>query len=152
MNVYKPLRVALLVYELVRLVILLGLFAVSPTLSQPFDTFPHLLYIVPNALFPLMAFFLAIDLFYYIPYISLYMAGKSIAIVSIVGWSVTTSLPVFLSQSTVASASEALIAGAPLFIALFDALSILGGRMIQKKHKQITSAASDAENVDRGGL
>jgi hypothetical protein len=152
MNIYKPLRVALLVYEVFRLLILLGVFVVFPTLSQPFDTFPYLLYIVPNALFPLVVFFLLFDLFYYIPYIPLYMAGKSIAIVSIVGWSMVTSLPVFLFQSTIASVSDAIIIGAPLFIALFDALSILGGRMIQKKYRQIAAGDQTGEYVDRGGL
>jgi hypothetical protein len=145
MNVYKPLRVALFVYELFRLLILLGVFVVVPILSQPFETFPFPLYIVPNALFPLMAFFLLLDFFYYIPYLSLYMAGKTIAVVSIIGWiTYVTGAPMF----------NAIIIGASLFIALFDALSLLGGRMIQKKYKQlVTRATSSAdEYVERGGL
>ncbi|MDR1325194.1 MAG: hypothetical protein LBK00_04070 [Treponema sp.] len=143
MNVYKPLRVALFVYELFRLLILLGVFVVVPILSQPFETFPFLLYIVPNALFPLMAFFLLLDFFYYIPYLSLYMAGKTIAVVSIIGWYVTGA-PMF----------DAIIIGASLFIALFDALSILGECMIQKKYKQLMSRTTSSadEYIERGGL
>lgn len=143
MKVYKPLRVALFVYELFRLLILLGVLVVVPRLSQPFETFPFLLYMVPNALFPLMAFFLLLDFFYYIPYLSLYMAGKTIAVASMIGWYVTGA-PMF----------DAIITGASLFIALFDALSILGGRMIQKKYKQVVARATSSvdEYVERGGL
>ncbi|MDR1400344.1 MAG: hypothetical protein LBJ41_10515 [Treponema sp.] len=143
MSVYKPLRVALFVYELFRLLILLGVFVVVPMVSQPFETFPFLLYIVPNALFPLMAFFLLLDFFYYIPYLSLYMAGKTIAVASFIGWCVTSAPMV-----------DAIITGASLFIALFDVLSILGGRMIQKKYKQVVTIGTSSadEYVERGGL
>ncbi|MDR2419297.1 MAG: hypothetical protein LBD79_09630 [Treponema sp.] len=143
MNVYKPLRVALFVYELFRLLILLGVFVVVPIRSQLFETFPFLLYVVPNALFPLMVLFLLLDFFYYIPYLSLYMAGKTIAVVSIIGWYITGA-PMF----------NAVIIGASLFIALFDTFSILGGRMIQKKYKQVAARAlsSADEYVERGGL
>jgi hypothetical protein len=143
MSVYKPLRVVLFVYELFRLLILLGAFVVVPMLTQPFETFPFLVYIVPNALFPLMVFFLLLDFFYYIPYLSLYMAGKTIAVVSIIGWYVTGA-PLF----------DMITIGASFFIALFDALSILGGRVIQKKYKQVTAGATGSadEYLERGGL
>jgi hypothetical protein len=134
MNVYKPLRAALFVYELFRLLILLGVFV--------FDRLPPLLYIVPNVLFPLMAFFLLLDFLYYMPYLSLYMAGKTIAVVSIIGWYAAGAFIIY----------DAAVLGASLFIALFDALSLLGGRMIQKKYKQVQAANLAAEYVERGGL
>ncbi|MDR0707077.1 MAG: hypothetical protein LBF60_04265 [Treponema sp.] len=78
MNAYKPLRLALFFYELFRFLDTLKdmrIFSFINDLGQS-DNLQMLVWIAPNALFPLMTLFLFLDLAAYKPYIPLYIAGK----------------------------------------------------------------------------
>jgi hypothetical protein len=88
MDVYRPLRAVLFFYELARLVLVVGAAAgfMAAEGNEPDKFFPYLVYAVPNALFPLMALFLWFRLEAYQPYLPLYMAGKTIVVVSAVVW------------------------------------------------------------------
>ncbi|MDR1867087.1 MAG: hypothetical protein LBQ77_02330 [Treponema sp.] len=83
MNVYKPLRVVLCIYEMIRLVLVIQ--TVNSTATTSFEE-PLVTYTVPNALFLLIAFFLLLRLNAFFPYIELYIAGKIIVIVSFFTW------------------------------------------------------------------
>jgi hypothetical protein len=82
---YRPLRLALFVYEVLRLVILAFLFVEWRAMGER-DLFPVLLYAAPNALFPLMALFLLARLSQSGAYAPLYAAGKIIALVTALFW------------------------------------------------------------------
>jgi hypothetical protein len=78
MAVFKPLRLALFCYEVVRLVEILR----NIPLSTGNDMFLRtLLWAAPNALFPLMALFLLLRPNTFSAYIPLHVAGKLIAVV-----------------------------------------------------------------------
>ncbi|GHV94471.1 hypothetical protein AGMMS50293_07910 [Spirochaetia bacterium] len=105
MEVYRPLRAGLFIYECARLLFLVGSFA----LLQPGGmggvaggmdggaggmgggaSFPWLAYTAPNALFPLMALFVWLDMSRYGVYLPLYLAGKCISLFSIAGWLISS--------------------------------------------------------------
>ncbi|MDR1466496.1 MAG: hypothetical protein LBI40_02620 [Treponema sp.] len=85
MNIYKPLRIALFSYEIFRFT----LFVVHG--NAVFTTIQGWQWTAPNALFPLMALFLLIDLDRYAAFLPLSVAGKSIAAILML-WSVFSSL------------------------------------------------------------
>lgn len=95
------------------------------------SAFPYLVYVVPNALFPLMAFFLWLSLSYYKPYISLYTVGKIIAVVSVIGWSVLSFQTIL--TSLMQGTAGIVTAGATFMLAAGDVFSIVGGLMLQNK-------------------
>jgi hypothetical protein len=113
-------------YDLIRL---LGMLWILPAASLPRTNsgfpFPLLVYAAPNALFLLAAFFLLVKFEEYVPYAYLYMAGKAVAIAANLGW-------FFLSLETLAQAlsddagKTLFVLGFLLFLAVFDALSVLG--------------------------
>jgi hypothetical protein len=81
MNVYRPLRAVLFLYELVRFGALISLLTVlgpSFTGSGDDNVFPYLAFTAPNALYPLMTMFLLLRLEEFGAYIPLYAAGKVI--------------------------------------------------------------------------
>jgi len=89
MNVYKPLRAGLFIYEIVRLFLLVVFMYLAtvesgflPAGSNSGGFFPCNVYLSSNALFPLMALFLWLKPEEYRGYLTLYMAGKAIAVVS----------------------------------------------------------------------
>jgi hypothetical protein len=138
MNVYRPLRAVVFVYEVCRLLVLLGVFAAFSPVDE--TMFPSLLYVVPNALFPLMTCFLWLDLERYTAYLPLYMAGKVIGVVAIAGWYIV-SFPYIIE--TVQQTGSGIVVVALFVLAVADTLSILGGCMIQNKIKLATQAPGD---------
>ncbi|MDR1107076.1 MAG: hypothetical protein LBL44_12025 [Treponema sp.] len=82
MEVSRPLRVILLVYEIIRLFVLtaLGVF-LAPPLS-----FPWPVYAVSNSFFLLITLFLLARVAVYRAYLPLYIAGKAAAIAASLGW------------------------------------------------------------------
>jgi hypothetical protein len=88
------------------------------------NLFPYLVYTVPNALFPLMALFVWINIERYRPYISLYTAGKIIAVVSFLAWFIL-SFGVFRDFVPTGRTDQILLGGAFLLLA-GDMLSIAG--------------------------
>ncbi|MDR1216930.1 MAG: hypothetical protein LBK25_09630 [Treponema sp.] len=85
MNIYKPLRIALFFYEILRFT----MFVMEG--NAVFTTIQVWQWMTPNALFLLMALFLLIDLDRYAAFLPLSVAGKSIAVVLAI-WSVFSSL------------------------------------------------------------
>ncbi|MDR1955687.1 MAG: hypothetical protein LBQ30_02395 [Treponema sp.] len=134
------MRIALFVYEVFRLILLLGVFMVlepfngssgSGVLAQ--RLFPYILYVVPQALFPLMTYFIWMRLSLYQAYIPLYMAGKTISLVAVLGWCVC-SLQILLS----ALSSGAAVLGLTLFLAAADAFALCGGVRLQTKLNRLS--------------
>jgi hypothetical protein len=87
--------------------------------------FPHLAYAAPNALFPLMAFFLLVRFEEHKPYILLYMAGKAVAITAILGWFVF-SLQKVAPALAENPAKTLYTLGLTVILAALDGLSVLG--------------------------
>ncbi|MDR1902569.1 MAG: hypothetical protein LBQ88_09850 [Treponema sp.] len=111
-------------YEILRIVVLVNLLTVFLSRMEEGNLFPYLVYTVPNALFPLMALFMWINIERYRPYISLYAAGKIIAVVSFLAWFI-------LSLDTIkafvpASRAELILLGGAFLLAAGDILSIAG--------------------------
>jgi hypothetical protein len=100
MREYRTVRTAIFIYDCSRLLFLLSLLSVflsfNPagpmgmfqglTQSAMSISFPFLVYAAPNALFPLMSFFLMIRFETSKAYIPLYMTGKIIALSAAVMW------------------------------------------------------------------
>jgi hypothetical protein len=130
---YRPLRFGLVCYDFLRLLLMLELLiSVIPLGTSPEASwFPYLVYAVPNALFPLMGFFLLISPGEYKTYISLYMAGKFIVIVSILVWGFFSLSKVFTSILSL----PALIAplGLVFCLIILDAVSILVSSTLKNK-------------------
>jgi hypothetical protein len=137
MDIYGPLRVALFIYECFRFMIMIGMFAVlgpgqgmlgGSAFGE--DMFPYVIYMVPHALFPLMTCFLWIRFSVYKSYIALYIAGKTIMVVGIIGWGIFSlkSIITFNSMDW-----TSIVAGLTLLLALTDVCSILGGLILQTK-------------------
>jgi hypothetical protein len=85
MEVYRPLRAGLCIYECVRLLSLLGAFALLRPDGEA-AAFPWSACVASNALFPLMALFLWLDSSRYSVYEPLYTAGKCVCFVSVMSW------------------------------------------------------------------
>jgi hypothetical protein len=138
MDVYGPLRMVLFVYEFFRLIVLLGVFAVLGPLhgisgGGGFTNrlFPYVVYVVPNALFPLMTYFVWIRLSLYQSYVPLYIAGKTITLVAVIGWSVFCFSRIVAALSIGARGMG--ILGLILLLTATDGLSVLGGLLLQTK-------------------
>ncbi|MFP3090571.1 hypothetical protein LQZ21_09620 [Treponema sp. TIM-1] len=130
---YRPLRLGLLIYDLFRLIFMLELLiTVIPLGESPEASwFPYMVYAVPNALFPLMAFFLFIRPGEYRGYVFLYLAGKTIVIVSVIGWII------FSLQRILGSAGSLLelirISGLVFCFIILDTASLVGTSLLKGK-------------------
>lgn len=137
MHIYRPLRVATLIYDLLRLILMIRviiLFA-YPQEAKEALAFPLLVYIAPNALFPLMALFLLLGPEEYRPYIGLYMAGKILAVAANLGW-VTFSFGSILPALRLFSDGRAIrILEFTLLLIVMDGLSVFGGHLLNKGHR-----------------
>jgi hypothetical protein len=136
MDVYGPLRIMLFVCEFFRLIVLLGVLAVLRPLYEisgggGFTNrfFPYVVCVVPNALFPLMTYFLWIRLSLYRSYVPLYIAGKTITLVSLIGWAVFSFRGIIAALNIGARG----ILGFTLLLTAVDIFSVLGGVLLQTK-------------------
>jgi hypothetical protein len=139
-RILRPLRWAILVYEVFRLAVFIRLM----TGESLGDKFPGLIFGAANALFPLMALFLAVDFGRYAAYASLYAAGKILAVVVLASCG-------FFWQDRIIEAiveGEAAAVGDLLMVALGD-LATAGGGIVLALRSPPTRAAAAAEN---GGL
>jgi hypothetical protein len=127
MSVFRPLKVVIFLYDLIRLPALLW---VLPALLVMPETagdigVPLAVYAAPNALFPLMALFLLLKPAEYRPFVPLYLAGKAAAVAANLGW-------FFASVGRLRAALPGGVYGVLytlgflLFLAVLDALSVLG--------------------------
>jgi hypothetical protein len=139
MEIYRPLRATLFVYELLRLLILAGMFGFFFPLEGAVrgGVFPYLVYVTPNALFPLIALFLWLRLEEFKVYLPLYLAGKVIALIAFYVWAVSSFRPA-LGQAYLGMDAGSVMHGIVLLSGCFilsfgDSLSILGGWLLFSK-------------------
>jgi hypothetical protein len=154
MDVCKPLRVILFSYELFRLLILAVLFAVfsPPEGVVTGGAFPYLVYVTPNALFPLMTFFMCLRPVEYRNYLPLYMAGKVVAVVAFYVWGFFILKASILEYLRMANVVETFaLFGGSFVLNLCDMLSIFGIWILIKKTKRIEKSAGSLTG-DNGGL
>jgi hypothetical protein len=134
MGTYQPLRLVFFIYDFFRLVIMTSLLVMFSPLASSHENglFPYVFYAVPNGLFPLMSFFLCVNFWDYKPYIALYMAGKILAVVSVLAWFVFL-LPRIALSFSMGSRTTFAVAGTALLLSIGDALSVLGGALLKKQ-------------------
>ncbi|MDR2109865.1 MAG: hypothetical protein LBP32_01010 [Spirochaetaceae bacterium] len=150
MEIYRPLRMVLFTYDLIRLIVMIGfLTSLMPLWGGGENGFPHLVYMVPNALFPLMTLFLRANLNLHRAYLPLYMAGKSIAAGATVGWMVFS-----LARIDILSLLNNAVFFAGLactvFFALADMGTILGARVLLKGLRKADAERFSGETAEEG--
>jgi hypothetical protein len=134
MEIYRPLRLILFIFDLIRLLVMISLLTLFvPMGSGDGKVFPYLFYAVPNGLFPLITLFLWLRLSYYQSYIALYMAGKILAVVAVFTWLVFSIPGIDQVLPVDVPGTFAVTAGATLLLALGDALTVLGGVILKKR-------------------
>jgi len=84
MNIIRILKPALLVYEVLKIVVFAATLVID---AGNKSIFLMAFFTAQGVLFPIMALFLCLDSDRYKEYIPLYIAGKSIGIVILLGWS-----------------------------------------------------------------
>lgn len=127
MNVRRSFGFALFLYDLVRLVALIGLLSLlrsSLESERMGNLFPLIALGSPNALFLLMSFFLWFRPEDYAPFGNLYVAGKVLGITASITWFILSFRDVFLSLG-MDTLGTITVAGLTLALAVGDGLSIL---------------------------
>jgi hypothetical protein len=155
MGSLRPLRGILFAYELVRLLVLIGVFAYRGPVGE---SFPWLAWLVPNALFPLMALFFCVDGAAYGAYAPLYTAGKVMSVVTALGWYVFSALLYPARGDAVFfTLGENILPflGGALFVTAGDLFSIAGGLLLTRRLKpwppRGPGVAEPAEQSAEGG-
>jgi hypothetical protein len=147
MDVYRPLRAALFFYELLRLLTLAAFFTFFSPLEGAVKggIFPYLVYVTPNALFPLMTLFIWLKPGDYRNYLPLYTAGKVIAAAAFYGWGFFSLRPSgleYLRTASLANLAELLVLfGGGFLLNLFDILSVFGSWALARKFNRQEEAA-----------
>jgi hypothetical protein len=146
MNTPRPLQWVLLIYEAFRLVILTRIM----TSGLAGDEFPSLVFGAAQALFPLMALFMLVDIGRYGAYASLYSAGKILGVI------VLLSCGIFWKDrliQAIGMTGEPLLyaVGSLLGIALGDLISAGGGIVLARCSNQLEAVEANVKE-DNGGL
>jgi hypothetical protein len=136
MEIFRPLRAALFIYECLRLLVLIRVFSV---LRPGGGEFPWLVYAAPNVLFPLMTLFLWRFFSRCGAYAPLYTAGKSVALVSIAAFCVFSWQSVF-TGFFLRDPGVFLILGSLAFLLVGDLLSVAGGAVLAGKVRKVEEA------------
>ncbi|MDR2376142.1 MAG: hypothetical protein LBD96_06860 [Treponema sp.] len=135
---FQPLRWGLLVYEVVRLVLLIHVMA-EEILG---GVFPGLVFGAANALFVLMALFLLVDFCRYSVYASLYTVGKIVTVITLIScgffWRDRVIQAILLREA-------AALVGNLLSIALGDLVSVGGGIFLILYSRRTERAEKDTE-------
>jgi len=87
MKIIRLLKPGLLIYEFVRITVLVNLLVLQ---MKDTSFLTKALLASPGVLFPLMALFIWLDTARYKAYLPLFIAGKSIGIFTLLGWSIIT--------------------------------------------------------------
>jgi hypothetical protein len=150
MEIYRPLRGALLIYECIRLLVLAWVFV----FFRPGDgagLFPWLVYAVPNALFPLMALFVWRHFSRYAVYVPLYISGKCIALASLAGFWLFSRQHVYTALA-LKNPGVFTALGSLLFLLAGDLFAAAGGLALARKIPAPEGAAGvPAEAAGEGG-
>jgi hypothetical protein len=131
MGVSKPLAAGLFFYECFRLLVLV--FFMLFTSEQSAISGSYTVYMSSNALFPLMALFIWLRPDEYRSYLTLYMAGKIVSLVSFYSWEIFTLLD-FNRDRLV---NNLIFFGGGALIGLADMLSVWGAWTINKKYRKV---------------
>jgi hypothetical protein len=147
---YRPLSLVLFIYDFFRLFFMLELLIAAIPRTPDAPWFPYLVYAAPNALFPLMGLFLLSRPGEYRSYISLYVAGKIIVIVSILGWIVFSFQSIYLSILNAALPAREFITIFSLLFCLIvlDTGSLLANSLLKNKLNQ--NQAEEPGESDEG--
>jgi hypothetical protein len=144
MDVFRPLRAVFFFYEMLRLLILAVFFAFFSPLEGAVKggIFPFLVYVTPNALFPLMTLFMWLRPVDYRNYLPLYTAGKVITVAAFYGWGFFALGSPALERLGMANLAEALVlSGGSFVLNLFDVFSILGSWVLARKINRMEESA-----------
>ena len=143
MDVYKPLRISVFIYEILRLLLLSGIltFLAEPESVIRGGIFPYLVYLSPNALFPLMSLLLLLRLNEYRNYLQLYLVGKIAAVTLYIVWTIFYFPPELGFMKAGSFAEWMILLGGAFFICLGDTLSVFGIWILNRK----------LQIMDRGG-
>jgi len=138
MDTSRTLQVILFIYETLRLLLLAAFLFIAQSLGSGFPGetgafFPYIVYSSSNALFFLMALFMWQGGGEYRSYVTLYMAGKVIAVVSFSVWAFFTSREMGMQDVRI----SIILFGGSVLINTADALSIWGARTLQEKYRRI---------------
>jgi hypothetical protein len=151
MDVYRALRGILFFYELFRLLVLVVLFAVFSPLADAVKGafFPYLVYVAPNALFPLMALFIWLRQKDYRNYLPLYMAGKIITAAAFYGWGISALKSSGLENLTAVNlvTEDFVLFGGSFLLILCDIFSVFGSWFLARK----TGSAEESSGLLAGG-
>ena len=130
MDVYKPLGAGLFFYECLRLLMLV--FFMLLAASENASGGSYAVYMSSNALFPLMALFIWLRPDEYRNYITLYMAGKIVSLVSFYSWEIFTFRDLNRDENLV---KNIVFLGGGALLSLADMLSVWGAWVINKKYR-----------------
>jgi hypothetical protein len=134
MGEYRPLRGGIFVYDVLRLIVMLEtavLFAL-PVGGSEEAAFPLLVYMAPNALFPMMALLFWLRPEEYRSYIFLYIAGKIVGIMANLGWLAFALKNTGLDMMIRGDFRSRVFLGSGLVMILLDGLSVLGGFLLNR--------------------
>ncbi|MDR1057947.1 MAG: hypothetical protein LBL43_00210 [Treponema sp.] len=149
MEIYRPLRGALFVYELLRLAALIGLFTILAPQEGAGGASPYLVYMTANGLYPLMALFLWRDMNHYRHYLPLYGAGKALGVFCFYIWGFFMLKSIFEAAGEgsptfmlpVRRFMDLLRLGGSFLISLGDLFSLLGCWILYSKQRQAGTSA-----------
>jgi hypothetical protein len=149
MDAYRPLRAVFFFYEAFRLLALAALWAVFSPMEGAVKggVFPYLVYVTPNALFPLMTLFMWLRPGEYRNYLPLYMAGKVIAAAAFYGWGFFTLRTLGVEYLMTADREALVLFRGSLTLNLCDIFSVFGGWVLSRK----TSGAEGSAGPLAGG-
>ena len=137
MGVHRPLGAGLFLYECLRLLMLVFflLFASFESASSGSYT----VYMSSNALFPLMALFIWLKPDEYRNYITLYIAGKLVFLVSFYTWEIFTSRDFIRDDNYM---KNIVLLGGGALISLADILSVWRAWAINRNYRRAAAPES----------
>jgi len=130
MGVYRPLAIMLFFYEVFRVLFLAVILLMPLHEASANGILP--VYISSNALFPLMALFFWLKPEEYGNYVTLYIAGKIIVLISFFAWQF---LSLRDSMWIGFAARNGIIFGAYILLNLADVLSVWGAWIVKNKYR-----------------
>ena len=135
MDILRPLRAALFIYETIRLLLLVVFLFIAPLEAESYvggAFFPYFVYLSANALFPLMALFIWLRPEEHQNYLSLYLAGKIIGVVSFFAWEFFSSREFPGAENLIRSIT---LLGGSILLNLTDILSVWGIWTLRSKYR-----------------
>jgi len=157
MDNFRPLSAVLFFYECFRVLLLAVFWYVTPLVvsyasgtNEGFFYLPYFVYLSANALFPLMALFVWLRPAEYGNYLTLYMAGKVIGVVTFYAWEIFSSREFPGAGNLVLGM---VLLGAIIFVSLADILSVWGAWTLKNKFRHACVQSRDGKrSAESGGV